>query len=202
MEASKQPHLVALDLDVPIWERVFTVAPLIIVGTREEDGRFDLAPKHMAMPMGWDNYLGFMCTPRHRTYQNIRREEVFTVSYPLPSQVVLTSLTASPRCEDDTKPFLASMPTFPAKKINGCFIREAYLFLECRMHRIIDGFGPNSLIVGSVVAAQAREEAVRHADDDEHDAIGRQPLLAYLAPGRYAEIKESFAFPFPQGIRY
>ena len=42
-----------LDLSHPIWEQVYMVAPLIIVGTREPDGTYDLAPKHMAMPISW-----------------------------------------------------------------------------------------------------------------------------------------------------
>jgi len=72
-------QVVSLDVTAPIWERFFTVAPLVVVGTREEDGSYDLAPKHMATPMGWQNYIGFVCTPRHRTYHNVRRERAFTV---------------------------------------------------------------------------------------------------------------------------
>src|SRR5919202_1049626 len=89
--------LVALREGLPVWDRVFTVSPLVVVGTKEEGGEYDLAPKHMAMPMGWENYFGFVCTPRHRTYHNARREGVFTVSYPRPAQVILASLAAAPR---------------------------------------------------------------------------------------------------------
>src|SRR5271166_1755994 len=74
--------LISLDLNRPIWERFFTVAPLVIIGSRDESGVFDLAPKHMATPLGWQNYFGFVCTPRHRTYQNIQRQGAFTVTFP------------------------------------------------------------------------------------------------------------------------
>lgn len=40
------------------------VAPLVIIGSREPDGGFDLAPKHMAMPVGWQNYYCF-ARPAH-----------------------------------------------------------------------------------------------------------------------------------------
>ncbi len=60
----------------------------------------------MVSPMGWQNYFGFVCTPRHGTYQNIKRDGVFAVTYPKPGQWLETSLTASPRCEDDSKPQL------------------------------------------------------------------------------------------------
>ena len=75
-------HLITLDLNQPWWERCFYVAPLIVVGTKEASGEYNLAPKHMAMPLGWSNYFGFVCTPRHHTYQNIDRERSFTVSFP------------------------------------------------------------------------------------------------------------------------
>jgi hypothetical protein len=40
--------LVPLQMHQPIWDRFFTVAPLVIVGSKEENGRFNLAPKHLA----------------------------------------------------------------------------------------------------------------------------------------------------------
>jgi flavin reductase (DIM6/NTAB) family NADH-FMN oxidoreductase RutF len=137
-------NLVTLSEDFPIWERVFTVNPLVIVGTRESDGGYDLAPKHMAFPMGWENYFGFVCTPRHNTYHNARREGVFTVSYPRPTQIVLASLAASPREGDGTKPSVYALPAFPASEVDGVFVEDAYLFLECALDRIVDDFGENS----------------------------------------------------------
>ena len=52
MHADDPEDLVLLETDRPIWDRVFSVAPLVIVGSKEADGRFNLAPKHLAMPLG------------------------------------------------------------------------------------------------------------------------------------------------------
>ena len=112
-----QENLVTLREDTPLWDRLFSVNPLVLVGTREREGGYDLTPKHMAFRMGWENYFGFVCTPRHATYHNVRREGAFTVSYPRPTQVVLASLAASPREADGTKPVLYALPTFPASFI-------------------------------------------------------------------------------------
>ena len=191
---------VSLDPKRPIWERFFTVAPLVIIGSKEEGGAYDLAPKHMATPLGWQNYFGFVCTPRHRTYQNITRQGVFTVSFPQPTQVVLTSLSAAPRDDDDVKTSLSLLPTRPARTIDGVFVEDGYLFLECSLDRIIDGFGDNSLIAGRVVAAQVAEDAMRLSDFDDAEVLRAAPLLAYLAPGRYAEIRSGHTFPFPVGF--
>ena len=89
--------LVELDVAGSIWERFYTVHPLVLIGTREEDGSADLAPKHLAMPMSWQNHFGFVCTPAHGTYRNIQRTGQFAVTFVRPTQTVLASLSASPR---------------------------------------------------------------------------------------------------------
>jgi flavin reductase (DIM6/NTAB) family NADH-FMN oxidoreductase RutF len=194
-------RVVTLDIGRPVWDRFFLVHNLVVVGTRERDGSYDLAPKHMAIPMGWQNYFGFVCTPRHRTHLNIEREGAFTVSYPRPSQVLETSLTAAPRCEDNSKPSLDSLATFSARKIDCRFLADAYAYLECRLHRVIAGFGENSLIVGHIVAAHIHKDALRDPDSDDADLIYNSPLLAYLSPGRFAHISDSRAFPFPADFK-
>jgi flavin reductase (DIM6/NTAB) family NADH-FMN oxidoreductase RutF len=195
------PKIVELDADKPVWERCFMVAPLVLVGTRDDDGSLDLAPKHMAFPMGWDNYFGFVCSPRHRTCSNIARSGEFTVSYPKPSQVLYASLAASPRYADGPKPVLGAFDTFSAKKIDGEFINDAYLFLECRHYKTIDGFGDNCLITGEVVAAYADQDYLLGAETDEQELIHDHPLFAYLPPSRFATITRSNAFPFPADMQ-
>ena len=192
-------QFVSLTTEKPIWDRVFSVAPLVIVGSKEGDGHYNLAPKHLAMPLGWENYYCFVCSPRHTTYHNIRHHGAFTVSFPRPSDVVTASLAAAPRCEDQSKPTLLVLPTFPARSVDGVLVEQCYLFLECTLHSVLDGFGPNSLIIGNVVAAAAHADALRDADRDEADQLFQFPLLAYLSPGRLAEIRHTTAFPFPQG---
>ena len=197
----QQQILVELDVSQPVWDRFFWVAPLVLVGTREPDGGHDLAPKHMAMPMGWENYFGFVCTPRHHTYSNIQREGVFTVSYPRPNQLVLTSLAASPRFSECNKPALSVLPVFPASKVDGVLVAGSYLSFECELDRIVDGFGVNSLIIGRIVAARVAQDSERLDDGDDQSLVHEAPLLAYLHPGRFATISDSLSFPFPAGMK-
>lgn len=202
MKESPGGGLVTLQRDAPIWERVFTVNPLVLVGTREAGDGYDLAPKHMAAPMGWDNYFGFVCTPRHRTYANVRREEAFTVTYPRPTQVLLASLAAAPREDDSRKPLLDALPSFPATEVDGIFLQDGYLFLECALDRIVDDFGENSLIAGRIVAAHVQRDYLRASEQDDADLIHASPLLAYLSPGRYASINRSNSFPYPANFMW
>ena len=200
-ESSMPGNVVAVDTTVPVWEQFFTVAPLVLIGTRDADGSLDLAPKHMVTPMGWQNYFGFVCTPRHNTCSNIERTGEFTVSYPKPSQVLITSLAASPRVAEGSKPVIDYLSTFPATQVDGSFIEDGYLFFECRHFKTIDGFGENCLITGEIVAAFADDDYLRHAEADDQETIHDAPLFAYLAPGRFAAIDRSNAFPFPESMK-
>ena len=200
MSSEEASKLITLPVDRPIWERVFCVAPLVIVGSKEPTGEYDLAPKHMAMPLGWGNYFCFVCSPRHATYHNIRRHGAFTVSYPRVGEVIYTSLAAAPRSEDQSKPSLLALPTLAASKVDGVLVTGCYLYLECSLHSMLDDFDGYSLIIGNIVAAAAHEDALRKQEIDDSDQIFRFPLLAYLQPGRIAEIRQSTAFPLPEGF--
>lgn len=193
-------RLVEIPVDVPVWDRFYTVAPLVLIGTREPDGSQDFAPKHMVTPMGWQNYFGFVCSPAHSTCINIKRTREFTVSYPRPSQILQSSLAASPR-QHDHKPILDLYETFPARVIDGALICDAYLHFECRHFKIIDGFGMNCLVTGQIVAACAAPEFVRSREIDDQELVHESPLMAYLPPGRFASIDRSNAFPFPANMK-
>jgi flavin reductase (DIM6/NTAB) family NADH-FMN oxidoreductase RutF len=199
--SSRRPGLVTLDTETPIWERFFTVAPLVVIGSREDDG-FNFAPKHMVMPLGWENYFGFVCSPRHATYHNAKRAGVFTVTYLRPEHVLLATLAAAPRCDSrGTKPSLEQLASFPAEVVEGSFLSEGYLFLECELDRIIDGFGPNSLVTGRIVGAHVDARALRGSDSDDQQIVYDDPMLVYLYPNRYAEIRRSYSFPLPDKFK-
>ena len=187
-----------LDTTQSIWQHFFTVAPLVLIGTRE-GAHYNLAPKHMATPLGQRNYFGFVCTPRHSTYRNVVKEEAFTVSFPRPDQVVLTSLAATARGEECglPKPVLTELPTRRGERVDALLLEDAYLMLECELDRI-DGFGDYSLIAGKIVRAVVDESALRSSERDEQQLIHEDPLLAFLAYGRFARIEESYAFPYPR----
>ena len=199
-----QDNIVSLDVEQPFWNRFYMVAPLVVIGTMNEDGSHNLAPKHMATPMGWRDYFGFVCTPRHKTYRNAKRHGTYTVSFPRPSQVVLASLAAAPREKrpdgPSTKPSIDELPTMRADVIEGVFLKDAYLFLECEVDRIVDNLGENSLLIGRVAAAHVHEDGLRVSEQDDQAVIRENPLLAYLPPDRYAAIDETNAFPFPVGF--
>jgi flavin reductase (DIM6/NTAB) family NADH-FMN oxidoreductase RutF len=199
---SKAPpaELVEISTETPIWQRFFTVAPLVLVATREGDGH-DVAPKHLAMPLGWQNYFAFVCSPSHATYRNLEAHPEFTVSFPGGERILHATLAAGGRSDDNSKPSLAAVPVFPARHVHGVLVEGCALYLECELDRIIDGFGDNSLIVGRVVAASAEPGALRGKDVDDADLLHELGKLVYLHPGRFAVVRETHSFPLPAGFR-
>ena len=195
-----QKTWVTLDTSKPIWDRFYTVAPLYVVGTKGPDGEADLAPKHLATPMSWDNYFGVVCSETHGTLKNIERDGVFTVSAPRPDQVVLTSLAASPRCDDGSKPVVDALPTVPGIEVDAPCLRDAYLILECRFSQFVKNLGRNTLIIGEVVAARVDEDVMTAHEVDAQEQLHKHPLLTYISPGRFATIDKTQAYPFPKGF--
>ncbi|MDH3733855.1 MAG: flavin reductase family protein [Gemmatimonadota bacterium] len=202
MSATDLPEgVTSIDPDKGLWGRVYRVAPLVIVGTREADG-YDLAPKHLAGPLSWEGHFGFVCADRHATYHNAKANGGFTVSFPRPDQIVLASLAAAPREGwEGGKPVLEGLPVFPGTVIDAPLVIDCDLYLECELDRIIDGFGVNSLIAGRVVAAHAHEAALITSDEDPEARLRVNPLLAYIEPGRFAAVGDTQVFPFPEGFR-
>ena len=155
----------------------------------------------MAMPLGWDGFYCFVCTPRHATYRNLVEHPQFTVSFPRHEQIIESSLSAGGRFEDGVKPTLAAVPSVPARIVDGRLVEGCSFSLECELERIVDGFGPHSLIVGRIVAATAARDALRGPEVDDADLVHRIGLLAYLAPGRFAVVRDSVSFPYPADFR-
>ncbi|WP_440999942.1 flavin reductase family protein [Fodinibius sp. SL11] len=197
------PDMVELDLEQDVWNRCYSVHSLLIIGSKEEDGNYNFAPKHMAMPMGFSNHFGFMGTPRKNTYRNVQREKVFTVSYPTPDQLTVSSLAATRREDDDSKPVLDQIPTTEAQNIEGYFLKGSYFQLECELTECIGKFGEWELVVGEIVAARVDKKMVRKVGNGtgEGQLIYNNPLLAYLHPNRFSVIKESNVFPFPKEFK-
>ena len=127
--------------------------------------------------------------------------EEYTVSFLQPTQVVLSSLAAAPRDDDGNKYISEALEIFPASVTDGVLVKDAYLFLECSLLKIYDDFDENSLIAGRILAAHIQEDLLRMIDRDDQELLYQAPLLAYLNPGRYANIRETYSFPFHDGMQ-
>ncbi len=201
MGIADQSDLFTLRAEQPFFEKLYTASSLVIVGTREADGSDDLAPKHMAMPLGPTGHFGFICTPAHSTYHNAKRAGGFTVNYPRPDSILEATLAAGPRESDGSKPSIRGLDTVDAEVVDGPAIADAYGILECELDRTIPGFGSYELVIGTIVAKHADPAVYRGTETEPEMVLDSAPVLAYLYPDRFASISESQAFPFPEGFQ-
>jgi flavin reductase (DIM6/NTAB) family NADH-FMN oxidoreductase RutF len=95
---------------------------------------------------------------------------------------------------------VATLPTRPARRVAGVLVDGAALALECELERVVEGFGENGLVVGRIVAAWADPAALIDADREPEQVLAEAPLLAYVHPGRFAEIAAAYSFPMPEGM--
>ena len=80
-------------------------------------------------------------------------------------------------------------------------IDGAYLYLECELFKIIDGFDDYSLITGVIKSVHVQKEYLKTTEKSESQQIRKHPLLAYIANGRFAKVSETFNFPFPKDFQ-
>ena len=193
---------ISLNVKESIWEHFYTVAPLVVIGSKEEQG-FDLAPKHMATPLGFSDFFGFVCTPRNNTYHNIKKHLRFSVSFVKPDQILLSSLAAMPRCavKDFPQEITNQIPTITLNNEASIFVKDSYVMLDCSLHKIIDGFDDYSLITGKIEQAMVHKNYKIVSDEGHQKQIYDHPLLAYIAQGRFASIKETLSYPYPKDFQ-
>ena len=193
---------ISLDVKESIWEHFYTVAPLVVIGTKENQG-FDLAPKHMATPLGFSDFFGFVCTPRHNTYHNIKKNQRFSVSFVKPSLIFEPSFNTMPRCavKDFPEEITNQIPTVTNHDGEVIFVRDSYVMLDCSAYKIIDGFDDYSLITGKINYAKVHKDYKIVSDEGHQKQIYDNPLLAYIAQGRFASIKETLSYPYPKDFQ-
>ncbi len=193
---------ISLELKDSIWEHFYTVAPLVVIGSKEIQG-FDLAPKHMATPLGFSDFFGFVCTERHCTYHNIKKHGRFSVSFIKPDQILLSSLAAIPRCSVNnfSQDITQHIPSVLSEDGEMIFVKDSYAILDCSLHKIIDGFDDYSIITGRIRSAQVHRNYKIVSDEGHQKQIYDHSLLAYIAPGRFANIRETLSYPYPKDFQ-
>ncbi|MDH5414618.1 MAG: flavin reductase, partial [Flavobacteriaceae bacterium] len=101
----------------------------------------------------------------------------------------------------ESKLIIEALPTIKAETMDALLLTNSYLYLECELFKIIDGFDQNSIITGKIIKAYAEKDYIRISELDEQEQIKNNPLLAYIANGRFATISQTFNFPFPKDFK-
>ena len=181
---------VDIGLDPWQWRPAPLINQVVLVGTVEETGAFDLAPKtsaffaSTALPA-----VGFSCNTTHHTACNISRTGAFVVNVPEASHAAKiwdVFLRAS-----QERLAAAGWHARAGDVVAGACWDEAVAQLECTHHATIEIAGEEIVIIGRVVAARLRATLVTDVDGAGPAAAYRvlDPLF-YLQPGLFTGLGE------------
>ena len=103
--------------------------PLVLIGTSDRMGKLILRPSIWLHPWAGDNYFGFVCTPSIQLIKISGTKRCLPSTYVRPTQLLLSSLAASPRCEEDPdKSILSMFQTVPASNVDALFLQTDMFF--------------------------------------------------------------------------
>ena len=140
MEDAAQ-RAIPIPVERPIWGRFFTVAPLVIVGTVEGEG-YDLAAEAHGDAARLGQLLLLRLQPRAPDPGQRRADGRLHGQLPAPGRDPRRQPRRPPRAPRTSQsPALAAIRTFPAREVHGVLVEDSYLWLECELDRIVDGFG-------------------------------------------------------------
>jgi flavin reductase (DIM6/NTAB) family NADH-FMN oxidoreductase RutF len=104
-------------------------------------------------------------------------------------------------CISKSEGIINALPILRAPSMDAPILANAYFYLECKLYKIIDGFDDYSIITGRIKAAYAHRDYLKVSEIDEQEQLAKNPLLAYIAPGRFAKIVATHGFPFPKNFK-
>lgn len=143
-------------------------------------------------------------TPKD-TGRNIRASGVFTVNIVSDALAEAMNVTAVPFAPGVDEVSLAGLATAPGTAIPCPRIAEAPAALECRLHSFLDIGSSREIILGEVVHAHIRADAVDerlHIDPAVMDAVGRMGGHGYATTRDYYDLptmtEAAFAAGTPQ----
>jgi flavin reductase (DIM6/NTAB) family NADH-FMN oxidoreductase RutF len=126
------------------------------------------------------------------TGRNIRERGVFTVNIVSDALVEAMNVTAVPFAAGVDELALAGLATLPGSAIDCPRIAAAPAALECRLHSFLEIGNSREIILGEVVHAHIRADAVDerlHVDPAVIDAVGR------MGGHGYASTRDRFDLP-------
>ncbi len=133
---------------------------LVLVCTKSEDGRYDLAPVAWNCPLDYEpvSRVLFVCDPGHRSYEDLVEAGEFVLALPSVAQRVLVEKTGSVSGRDVDKYAEFGIAAERAREVDALVPAGVAGWLECRLLRVIVE-GSSAVVMGEVLRAAAAPEA-------------------------------------------
>lgn len=171
--------------------------PIALVTTRDEAGGANAAPFSFFNCLSADPAIVALGvevkadgSPKD-TGRNVRRSGVFTVNIVSDAIVEAMNVCAVPFAPGVDELVAAGLTAQPGQAIDCPRIGEAPAALECRLHSFLDIGSSREIILGEVVYAHIRADAVDerlHIDPARIDAVGRMGGHGYASTRDYFDL--------------
>lgn len=150
-------------------------------------GRHNAAPIAYAMVLSMrPPLIGIAMHPSRYSFDIIRKTDEFALNFPSRDLLHHIQYLGSLSGEDFDKLELTKLPFFRSRKLNTVLLEGCVAWIECALQDTIE-FGDHFLLVGSVVAVQAEEDAF-----DDHWLLkdNDSKPLHYLGGNSYSMLSE------------
>ncbi|MCE5257229.1 MAG: flavin reductase family protein [Spirochaetaceae bacterium] len=129
---------------------------IVLICTRANDGRFDLAPVAWCCPMDYDGASKFLCVldTGHKTYSDIIETREFAIALPTAQQLDLIKKCGSKSGFMTDKYGEFGIESFPGRKISIKLPVEVAGWIECKMISV-NPVGTSGVITGETLGAWA-----------------------------------------------
>lgn len=163
-----------VDLDLESYYRVVAPRPTIIISTVNKKGEINAAPFSFTMPVSVNPPLiAVASVAKHHTYQNILETGEMVVN--IPNETILKELwvTGEKFPVGINEIEKAGLTQMDCKEIKPPYIPECIAYLECKVQKTME-CGDHQLVIGEVVKASVREDAIK---DGLLDVKNIKPIL-------------------------
>lgn len=167
--------------------------PVFIVGTYDENG----TPNAMNAAWGgiYDTNLVMVClADDHKTTENIRKNEAFTISFATADTVIPADYVGIVSANDVPDKFIrAGFHHTRSELVNAPLIDELPVSVECRLHK----FNEDGICIGEIVNVSADESVL--SADGKIDIIKLNPICYDSVTHGYFSIGEKVGNAFFDG---
>lgn len=159
--------------------------PVLIVGTYAADG----TPDAMNVAWGgqcWSNMIALNISTNHKTTENMRIQNGFTVHIADVERVALADYFGIVSGHDPGKLSRVDATVTRGAKVNAPIIEEFVLAMECKVVSMTDNGSGGTRVVGEVVRTVADESIL--TDDGKVDYGKLRPIAFDSESNTYREI--------------
>ncbi len=143
--------------DIPLdsAHRLINHGPVVLVSTRDNEGKYDIAPMAWTSPVRKEPpKILVVVGKRHKTHENVIAQGEFIVCVPHQSQIDLVAKTGSVSGSDVDKFKEFDIRAFKGRKIDAMIPEGCIGFIECKLYDTVSVEAVD-ILIGEVVAVSA-----------------------------------------------